>query len=109
MKGLKWVIIAVVVVIAVIVIYTVTIPPKMVRLDIGTLLDYTGPLKEFGPNIKNGCELAAKQLKEAGLEIKLFHEDSETSAIPGNNAAKKLVEGKQELWFVGSLASGVTI
>jgi len=109
MKGLKWIIIVVVVVIAVIVIYTVTRPPKIVRLDIGTLLDYTGPLKEFGPNIKNGCELAAKQLKEAGLEIKLFHEDSETSAIPGTNASKKLVEVNKVLAIVGSLASGVTI
>jgi branched-chain amino acid transport system substrate-binding protein len=109
MKGLKWIIIVVIVVIAAIVIYSVTRPPKIVRLDIGTLLDYTGPLKEFGPNIKNGCELAAKQLKEAGLEVKLFHEDSETSAIPGTNAAKKLVEVNKVLAIVGSLASGVTI
>ena len=60
------------------------------EVRIGTLLDYTGPLKEFGPNIKNGCELAAKQFKGAGLDVKLFNEDSETSAIPGTNAAKKL-------------------
>ncbi len=79
------------------------------EIRIGTLLDYTGPLKEFGPNIKNGCELAAKQLNEAGLEVKLFHEDSETSAIPGTNAAKKLVEVNKVLAIVGSLASGVTI
>ncbi|MEW6375458.1 MAG: ABC transporter substrate-binding protein [Thermodesulfobacteriota bacterium] len=79
------------------------------EVRIGTLLDYTGPLKEFGPNIKNGCELAAKQLKEAGLDVKLFNEDSETSAIPGVNAAKKLVEINKVLAIVGSLASGVTI
>lgn len=79
------------------------------EVRIGTLLDYTGPLKEFGPNIKNGCELAAKQLKEAGLDVKLFHEDSETSAIPGVNAAKKLVEVNKVIAIIGSLASGVTI
>lgn len=79
------------------------------ELRIGTLLDYTGPLKEFGPNIKNGCELAAKQLREAGLDVKLFHEDSETSAIPAINAAKKLVEINKVLAIIGSLASGVTI
>jgi len=79
------------------------------EVRIGTLLDYTGPLKEFGPNIKNGCELAAKQLREAGLDIKLFHEDSETSAIPGVNAAKKLVEVNKVHAIIGSLASGVTI
>jgi ABC-type branched-subunit amino acid transport system substrate-binding protein len=79
------------------------------ELRIGTLLDYTGPLKEFGPNIKNGCELAAKQLREAGLDVKLFHEDSETSAIPAINAAKKLVEINRVVAIIGSLASGVTI
>ncbi len=79
------------------------------EIRIGTLLDYTGPLKEFGPNIKNGCELAAKQLREAGLDVKFFHEDSETSAIPAINAAKKLVEINKVLAIIGSLASGVTI
>jgi len=106
----KWIVLIVVVlaIVAVILYYAVR-PSKTARLDIGTLLDYTGPLKEFGPNIKNGCELAAKQLREAGLEVKLFNEDSETSAIPGTNAAKKLVEVNKVLAIVGSLASGVTI
>jgi len=108
-KGLKWIIIVVIVVIAAIVVYYVTRPPKIVSLNIGTLLDYTGPLKEFGPHIKNGCVLAEKQLKEAGLDVNLFHEDSETSAIPGTNAAKKLVEVNKVLAIVGSLASSVTI
>jgi branched-chain amino acid transport system substrate-binding protein len=107
---LAWgIIIVVVIVIAAIVIYYVTRPPKLVRIDIGTLLAYTGPLKEFGPNIKNGCELAGKQLKEAGLDMNLFHEDSETSAIPGTNAAKKLVDVNKVVAIVGALASGVTI
>jgi branched-chain amino acid transport system substrate-binding protein len=79
------------------------------EVRIGTLLAYTGPLKEFGPNIKNGCELAAKQLREAGFDVKVFHEDSETSAIPGTNAAKKLVDVNKVLAIVGALASGVTI
>jgi ABC-type branched-subunit amino acid transport system substrate-binding protein len=106
----KWIVLIVVVLaIAAIAVYYAVRPSEMVRLNIGTLLDYTGPLKEFGPNIKNGCELATKQLREAGLEVKLFHEDSETSAIPGTNAAKKLVEVNKVLAIVGSLASGVTI
>jgi len=33
------------------------------EVKVGTLLSYTGPLKEFGPNLKNGCVLAEKQLK----------------------------------------------
>jgi branched-chain amino acid transport system substrate-binding protein len=79
------------------------------EVKVGTLLSYTGPLKEFGPNLKNGCELAAKQLKAAGLNIVLIHEDSETSAIPATNAAKKLVEVDRVVAMVGALASGVTV
>jgi branched-chain amino acid transport system substrate-binding protein len=79
------------------------------EVKVGTLLSYTGPLKEFGPNLKNGCELAAKQLKAAGLVIKLIHEDSETSAIPATSAAKKLVEVDRVVAIVGALASGVTV
>ena len=110
-KGLKWIIIVAIVVIAAIVVYFVTrpVPPKIVSHNIGTLLSFTGPLKEFGPNIKNGCDVAGKQLKEAGLDINHFHEDSETSAIPATNAAKKLVEVNKVVAIVGALASGVTI
>ncbi len=79
------------------------------EVKVGTLLSHTGPLKEFGPNLKNGCVLAAKQLKAAGLNIRLIHEDSETSAIPATNAAKKLVEIDRVVAIVGALASGVTV
>jgi ABC-type branched-subunit amino acid transport system substrate-binding protein len=79
------------------------------EIKAGTLLSYTGPLKEFGPNLKNGVELAAKQFKAAGLEFKLIHEDSETSAIPATDAAKKLVEVDRVVAIVGALASGVTV
>jgi ABC-type branched-subunit amino acid transport system substrate-binding protein len=79
------------------------------EVKVGTLLAHTGPLKEFGPNLKNGCELAAKQFKAAGLNMKLIHEDSETSAIPATNAAKKLVEIDRVVAIVGALASGVTV
>jgi branched-chain amino acid transport system substrate-binding protein len=78
-------------------------------IKIGTLLSHTGPLKEFGPNLQNGVALAAKQMKEAGFEIELFNEDSETSAIPATNAAKKLVEVDKVVAIVGALASGVTV
>jgi ABC-type branched-subunit amino acid transport system substrate-binding protein len=79
------------------------------EVKVGTLLSFTGPLKEFGPNLKNGTVLAAKQLEAAGLNIKLIHEDSETSAIPATVAAKKLVEVDRVVAIVGALASGVTV
>jgi len=79
------------------------------EIKVGTLLAHTGPLKEFGPNIQNGVVLAAKQMAAAGFEVKLVHEDSETSAIPATNAAKKLVEVDKVVAIIGALASGVTV
>jgi ABC-type branched-subunit amino acid transport system substrate-binding protein len=79
------------------------------EIKVGTLLSHTGPLKEFGPNLQNGVVLAAKQMGAAGFEIQLIHEDSETSAIPATNAAKKLVEVDKVVAIVGALASGVTV
>jgi ABC-type branched-subunit amino acid transport system substrate-binding protein len=78
------------------------------EIKVGTLLSHTGPLKEFGPAIQNGAILAAKQMGAAGFSIKLIHEDSETSAIPATNAAKKLVEIDRVV-VIGALASGVTV
>lgn len=79
------------------------------EIKVGTLLSHTGPLKEFGPNIQNGVILGAKQMRAAGFDIELIHEDSETSAIPATNAAKKLVELDRVVAIVGALASGVTV
>ena len=79
------------------------------EIKAGTLLSHTGPLKEFGPNIQNGAILAAKQMAAAGFEIELIHEDSETSAIPATNAARKLVEVDNVVAIIGALASGVTV
>jgi len=79
------------------------------EIKVGTLMSHTGALKEFGPNIKNGAVLAAKQLGAAGFQMKLFHEDTETAAIPGINSAKKLVEINGVVAIVGALSSGVTM
>ena len=78
-------------------------------IKVGTLMSHTGPLKEYGPPIKDGAVLAAKQMAAAGFEIQLFHEDSETSPIPGTNAAKKLVDVNRVVAIVGALSSGVTL
>ena len=79
------------------------------EIKVGTLLSVTGPLKEFGPNLQNGVVLAAKQMAAAGFNIKLIHEDSETSAIPATNAARKLVDIDRVVGIIGALASGVTV
>ena len=79
------------------------------EIKIGTLLSHTGPLKEFGPNLQNGVVLAAKQMAAAGFNVKLIHEDSETSAIPATNAARKLVDIDRVVGIIGALSSGVTV
>jgi ABC-type branched-subunit amino acid transport system substrate-binding protein len=79
------------------------------EIKVGTLLSHTGPLKEFGPNLRNGVVLAEKQMAAAGFKVGLIHEDSETSAIPATNAAKKLVEVDKVVGIIGALASGVTV
>jgi branched-chain amino acid transport system substrate-binding protein len=79
------------------------------EIKVGTLISFTGPLKEFGPNIENGIDLAAKQMAAAGLDMKIIKADSETSAIPAVNAAKKLVDVDKVVAIIGALASGVTV
>jgi ABC-type branched-subunit amino acid transport system substrate-binding protein len=78
-------------------------------IKVGTLMAHTGPLKEYGPPIKDGAVLAAKQMTAAGFEIQLFHEDSETNPAPATGAAKKLVDVNKVVAIVGALSSGVTL
>ena len=82
-------------------------PAADIRL--GTLMAQTGPLKEYGPPIKDGAVLAGKQMAAAGFEIEWFHEDSETNPAPATNAAKKLVNINGVVAIVGALSSGVTL
>jgi ABC-type branched-subunit amino acid transport system substrate-binding protein len=79
------------------------------EIKVGTLLAHTGPLKELGPSIQNGVVLAAKQMVAAGFSMKLIHEDSETSAIPAANAAKKLAKVYEVIAIIGALANDVTV
>ena len=79
------------------------------EVKVGTLFCYTGPLKEFGPNIRNGAVLAEKQMGEAGFKINLIHEDTETSTIAATNAAKKLVEINRVVAIVGPMTSPATV
>jgi ABC-type branched-subunit amino acid transport system substrate-binding protein len=78
------------------------------EINVGTLLAYTGPLKEWGPHIQNGAVLAAKQLEAAGSRFTLIHEDSQTSAPAATEAAKKLVQVDQVIAIIGALASSST-
>ncbi|RTZ93357.1 MAG: amino acid ABC transporter substrate-binding protein [Deltaproteobacteria bacterium] len=79
------------------------------EIKVGTLMAFTGPLKEFGPPIRSGAILAKKQLEKAGLKVKLVQEDSETNPVAGVNAAKKLVNINKVPVIIGAFASSVTV
>ncbi|MER3404952.1 MAG: amino acid ABC transporter substrate-binding protein [Chloroflexota bacterium] len=83
-------------------------------IKIGTLFDYTGDLASYGGPIRNGTELAAKHLNDAGgllggRKIQLVHKDSQTSPQPAVEAARALVNVDKVPAIVGSLASSVTL
>lgn len=88
-------------------------PPTPAR--IGTLLDYTGALAEFGPAHRNAIELAMAEINAAarlafgGPIVSLVHEDSATSAAVGVDRGRKLVTIDRVVGIIGSLASGVTV
>jgi len=84
-------------------------------VPIGALLDFTGPLAEFGPAHRDAAELAVAQINEAatavfgGPIIRLIHEDAATSAAIGVDRARKLVDVDGVPAILGALASGVTV
>jgi len=78
-------------------------------IKIGALLPLTGALAEFGSAFRLSGDLAAEQLAEAGFPIQIRYADTETSAIPGVEAARTLVNVEKVVALVGAAASGVTI
>ena len=83
--------------------------PEVSALKVGEMHPFTGPLAEFGEPEHNAALLAAKHLKEAGYEIETVFGDTETSAIPAVEAARRLVEVEGVQVLIGAAASGVTV
>ena len=84
-------------------------PPPPAKLKIGVLIPFTGPLAEFGETFKRAADLAALHLQGAGFPVELVYADTETSAIPAVEAARKLVETDRVQVLIGAAASGVTV
>lgn len=78
-------------------------------VKIGELHPFTGPLSEFGEPEHRSARLAAKHLEEAGYTIATIFGDTETSAIPAVEAARRLVELEDVDVLIGAAASGVTV
>ncbi|MEW6045035.1 MAG: ABC transporter substrate-binding protein [Bacillota bacterium] len=84
-------------------------------VKVGALLDFTGPLGEFGPHHRNALELAARQINQAAREVfggpilQLIYEDASTTPSIGVDRARKLVEVDRVPAIIGALATGVTV
>ncbi len=83
--------------------------PEVETLKVGEMHPFTGPLAEFGEPEHNAALLAAKHLEEAGYTIETTFGDTETSAIPAVEAARRLVEVEGVQILIGGAASGVTV
>ena len=79
------------------------------RVKIGGLVPLTGPLSEYGEGFRKAGDLAVLHFEAAGFPIELRFADTETSAIPGVEAARTLVDIERVIGIAGAASSGVTI
>jgi len=79
------------------------------KVKMGALIPLTGPLSEFAKGFQKAGDLAAKQFAEAGFPIAVKYADTETSAIPGVEAARTLVDVEGVQVLIGAASSGVTM
>ncbi len=82
-------------------------------IKIGTILDYTGDLGIYGSAMRNGADIAAEIINEAGgvlgRPVQQVHKDGGTSSQISTDAARALVTTDGIQAIVGALSSGVTI
>lgn len=84
--------------------------PLDLTLKMGTMMPLTGALSDLGTDMENGAKLAAKQINDAnvGLRIEQFHEDDKTTdSAAAPNTFQRLV-GQGATAIAGPCCSGVT-
>ena len=79
------------------------------RIKVGGLIPLTGPLSEYGEGFRKAGDLAVLHFEAAGFPLELRFTDTETSAIPGVEAARTLVDIERVVALAGAASSGVTI
>ncbi len=79
------------------------------EVKLGGLIPETGALSEFGEGFRRVGDLAVKDLTAAGLPVSLSYGDTETSAMPGVDAASRLIDVEGVVALIGAASSGVTI
>ena len=88
-------------------------PPAQEPVKIGSLMDFTGELAEYGVPIHDSVLLAAQHLNAAGgvlggRRIEIIQADGATSDVVSVDAARKLVTVDRVAGIVGPLGSGAT-
>ena len=78
-------------------------------IKIGTLLDKTGDLGNYGPPMEVGADLAIQLLTDAGVDIVKVPGDSGTANQKSIAEATRLIDVEGVHAIVGSLSSGVTM
>ena len=82
-------------------------------LKIGFLVDYSGPLAEYGQFTQTGVELAIKHINEAGgvngKDVTFVTGDTRVDAIQAVEEARRLVDVEGVHAIVGPLASSATL
>ncbi|MDE2701733.1 MAG: ABC transporter substrate-binding protein [Chloroflexota bacterium] len=88
--------------------------PALGPVKIGSLMDLTGELGEFGGPMDQAVRLAAEHVNAAGgvldgRMIEILTEDGATSDVISVDAARKLVNVEGVSALVGPLSSGITL
>lgn len=86
--------------------------PTALNMKFGAVLSFTGGLQRFGPDIRNGTNLAIQHINNQGGiwggTASIVYEDDATTPATGQNAASKLINTDNVDAILGSLASSVS-
>lgn len=82
-------------------------------LKIGLLLDFSGPLAEYGPELQTGFELAIKHINEAGgvwgMPVESAVGDTALDPTTAVEEARRLIEIERVHGIIGPMSSAMTL
>lgn len=87
--------------------------PSAAPVTIGTVLDYTGDLSDFGPDMRSAIDMSARIINDAGgllgSPLTLVHKDGATNPQVSTDAARALVNVDGAEIIIGPVSSGSTL
>jgi len=82
-------------------------------LKLGLLLDFSGPLAEYGPELRRGFELAIRQINAAGgvwgMPVEMAVGDTALDPTTALEEARRLIEIERVHALVGPMSSAMTL